>query len=61
MEKQINDIEFLSTKEVAQYLGCSLPVARATMRSKSFPLIKIGTNLKVMKSAFIEWASERRV
>lgn len=52
---------FYSTKEVAKCLGCSLPTAREIMRRKDFPLIKVGKNLKVERSAFIAWASERRV
>ena len=52
---------FYGTKEVAKCLGCSLPTAREIMRRKDFPLIKVGKNLKVERSAFIAWASERRV
>ena len=42
-------IIFYGTKEVAACLGCS------------FPLIKVGKNLRVQKAAFEKWASERRV
>lgn len=50
-------MEFIGTKEVAELMGCSIPVAREIMRSKDFPLIKCGKNLKVMKSQFLKWAS----
>lgn len=55
------EIKFLGTKEVAQVLGCSLPTARNIMMRADFPLIRVGKNLKVSASAFMEWASKRRV
>ncbi len=59
---QLDDsMRFIGTKEVAALMGCSIPVARQTMRRKDFPLVKCGKNLKVMKSKFIEWASEKRI
>lgn len=54
-------MQFIGTKEVATLMGCSIPVARQIMRRKDFPLVKCGKNLKVMKSRFIAWASERRI
>ena len=54
-------MRFIGTKEVAALMGCSIPVARQTMRRKDFPLIMCGNNLKVMKSELIKWASQRRV
>lgn len=63
-EKRIeldDGMRFIGTKEVAQLMGCSVPVARQIMRRRDFPLIMCGKNLKVMKSEFIKWASERRV
>lgn len=56
-----DDLTFIGTKEIAQYMGVSLPVARQIMRRKDFPLIKCGKNLRVMKKHFEAWASERRV
>ncbi|MCR5637000.1 MAG: helix-turn-helix domain-containing protein [Clostridiales bacterium] len=56
-----DSMKFIGTKEVASLMGCSIPVARQIMRRKDFPLIKCGKNLKVMKSEFIKWASQRRV
>ena len=56
-----NLMQFIGTKEVAALMGCSIPVARQIMRRKDFPLVKCGKNLKVMKSRFIAWASERRI
>ena len=55
------EIEFIGTKEIAKMMGCSLPVARAILHRPDFPLVKCGKNLKVMKSAFAEWAKERRL
>lgn len=63
-EKRImldDGMRFIGTKEVSQLMGCSVPIARQIMRRRDFPLIMCGKNLKVMKSEFIKWASERRV
>ena len=54
-------MKFIGTKEVATLMGCSVPVARKIMMRSDFPLIMCGKNLKVMKSEFIRWASQRRV
>ena len=51
---------FYSTKDVAKCLGCSIPTAREIMYRRDFPLIKAGKNLRVLKSAFEQWASTRR-
>lgn len=58
MEAQI---KFLSTKEVAEALGCSLPTARSIMMRADFPLVRVGKNFKVNEQAFIEWSKNRRV
>jgi excisionase family DNA binding protein len=55
-----NNLRFLSTKEVAEALGCSLPTARKVMYRADFPLIRVGKNFKVSEQAFIEWSSRRR-
>ena len=52
---------FLDTKAVAKYLGCSLPTARQIMYRTDFPLIKVGKNLRVERSALKEWAQTRHV
>lgn len=57
----LNLMSFIGSKEIAQLMGCSIPIARQIMKRKDFPLIKCGKNLKVMKSEFIKWASERRI
>ena len=54
-------MRFIGSKEIAALMGCSIPVARQIMRRKDFPLVMCGKNLKVMKSEFIKWASQRRV
>ena len=58
-ESQSN-LRFLSTKEVAEALGCSLPTARKVMYRADFPLIRVGKNFKVSEQAFIDWSSRRR-
>ncbi len=55
------DTIFYNTKDVARLLGCSIQTAREVMYRKDFPLIRVGKNLKVQKTAFETWASERRV
>lgn len=50
-------LTFYGTKEVAQFLGCSPPVAREVMRRSDFPLIMVGKNMKVSKQALKEWAN----
>ncbi|MBQ0084603.1 MAG: helix-turn-helix domain-containing protein [Clostridiales bacterium] len=59
--EEISLMQFIGTKEIAALMGCSMPVARQIMRRKDFPLVKCGKNLKVMKSEFIKWASEKRI
>lgn len=56
-----NELVFYNTKEVAKILGCSIPTAREIMYSKDFPLIKIGRNLRVSKSALEKWASVKHI
>ena len=51
---------FYGTKEVAKILNCSIPSAREIMKRQDFPLIVVGKNLKVLKSALEKWAMERR-
>lgn len=55
------EVEFLTTKDVAKALGCSLPTARKTMQRYDFPLIMVGRNMRVLKSAFVKWAEARRI
>lgn len=59
--EEISMMQFIGTKEIAELMGCSLPVARAIMQRKDFPLVKCGKNLKVMKSQFMKWASEQHI
>lgn len=58
--KEKEYITFYNTKDVAQMLGCSLPVARAIMYRADFPLIRVGKALKVSKPAFEEWTLKNR-
>lgn len=48
------NIKFLTTKDVANALGCSLPTARNIMMRADFPLLRVGKNFKVSEQAFIE-------
>ena len=57
---EMNTLSFLSAKDVANYLECSLPTARKIMSRKDFPAIKIGKSLKVEATAFHEWTQKRR-
>ena len=47
--------------DVAKIIGCSIPTARKLFYRNDFPAIKVGKNLKVLKSEFIKWCSERRM
>ncbi len=60
-ENKDQGIIFYGTKEVAKMLECSIPTARNLMRRADFPLIMVGTNLKVSKAAFEKWTMERRI
>lgn len=51
---------FIGANEVARYMGCSVIEARNIMRREDFPAVKIGKAYKVMRSALVEWARERR-
>lgn len=55
------NLKFLSVKDVAASMGCSLPTARKIMLRNDFPLVKVGRAFKVSESAFLEWISHRRV
>ena len=55
------EIVFLSSKDVAKALGCSLPTARQIMKRPDFPLIRCGKNMRVSYDAFIKWAESRRI
>lgn len=56
-----DELVFLTTKEVAEALRCSLPTARSVMLRADFPLIRVGKNYKVSKPAFVSWSQKRRV
>ena len=58
-ENEKDDLVFLTPKDVAEAMGCSLPTARTLFYREDFPGLKIGKNYKVLKSAFIKWCSER--
>lgn len=47
------------TKEVADFLGCSIPTAREIMNQKDFPLLRAGKNLRVYPGALKQWAMSR--
>lgn len=52
---------FYGTKEVSEFLSCSVPTARQIMKRSDFPLIMVGKNMRVSKKALKEWAISRHV
>lgn len=52
---------FYGVKDIAKLLGCSIPTARDIMRRSDFPLIVSGKRWIVLRSAFIKWASVKRI
>ena len=56
-----NDLIFYSVKDVARMLSVSIPTAREIMYRADFPCIKINKLLRVSKSAFEQWAMEKRM
>ena len=48
--------EFLTTKEVAVLMRCSIPTARELCHRPGFPVFKVGKNFRISKSALAEWA-----
>ncbi|WP_294836892.1 DNA-binding protein [Eubacterium sp.] len=53
------EVVFLTPKNVAEMMNCSLVSARQLFHRKDFPSIRIEKNFKVMKSAFIKWCEEK--
>ncbi len=60
-EKEEEELIFLTPMDVAGIIGCSIPTARQLFYRSDFPSLRIGKNLKVMKSAFIKWCSEKHM
>ena len=56
----MDNLQFLTTKEVAAALGCSIPTARQLFHRPDFPALKVGKNFRVERSALEKWAAERR-
>lgn len=55
-----NESGVYDVKGVANYLECSVPVAREIMKRKDFPRLKVGTAHKVSKIALLAWSMVRR-
>lgn len=51
---------FYTPADVAKIMQCSMPMVYQVMHRNDFPLIKIGSHLRVYKNAFEKWAMERR-
>ena len=51
---------FYKSSDIAIILGCSMPIAYQIMHRNDFPLIKMGSHLRVYKNAFEKWAMECR-
>lgn len=60
-ENKNDEFVFLTPMDVAKIIGCSIPTARKLFYRDDFPAIKVCKNLKVPKSEFIKWCSERRM
>lgn len=58
-EEETKTPRFYNTKDVAEILGCNQNTARAVMRKKDFPLIIVGKNWKVSRTAFEKWCEQR--
>ena len=50
---------FYNTKDLALFMGCSIPTARKLFYRPDFPGLKIGKNWKVEKQALERWCSEK--
>lgn len=48
----------LSVQEIAKVLGISKTSAYDLVRSKGFPVLKIGSRLVVLKEKFREWVEQ---
>lgn len=48
----------LSVQEIAKVLGISKTSAYELVRSKGFPVLKIGSRLVVQKEKFREWVEQ---
>ena len=48
--------EFLTTREVAVLMRCSIPTARELCHRPDFPVFKVGKNFRVSKTALAKWA-----
>lgn len=48
----------LSVQEIAKVLGISKTSAYELVRSKGFPVLKIGSRLVVPKEKFCEWVEQ---
>lgn len=59
-ENEDTNLIFYTPIDVARFLGCSMPTAYQVMHRKDFPLVKVGSHLRVYESAFKKWAMERR-
>ena len=49
----------LSVQEIAKVLGISKTSAYELVRSKGFPVLKIGTTMVVPKEKFREWVEQK--
>lgn len=47
--------ETMSVQEMASEMGCSLPKAYALVKEDDFPVIRVGTRIRIPRDAFKEW------
>lgn len=52
---QKTDNEFLTIREVKDYLKISQSAAYGLAHSKGFPVAKFGTSLRIPRRAFLAW------
>ena len=50
---------FLNANLVAQVLGVSISTAYEVMHEPSFPTLRVGSRMVVLKEKFIRWAEEQ--
>ncbi len=59
MQKTICEKEFLTVSDVKQFLGISQAKAYELTHSKGFPVCKIGSSIRVPRTAFMAWVKVR--
>lgn len=53
--------ELISVKEMREYLGCSNQKAYELIRTKDFPVFKVGSTYRIRKEDFIAWVNNQKI